>query len=54
MRPFKQRDEMWLATRALLQPDPGTGVGRLRLRTDRNAAIQLTGICFTVPSQWKG
>ncbi|MFF9192612.1 hypothetical protein [Streptomyces rochei] len=42
MRPFKKRDEMWLATRALLQPDPGTGVGRLRLRTDRNAAIQLT------------
>lgn len=27
---------------ALLQPDPGTGVGRLRLRTDRNTAIQLT------------
>ncbi|USQ89882.1 hypothetical protein NFX46_40050 (plasmid) [Streptomyces phaeoluteigriseus] len=25
MRPFKKRDEMWLATRALLQPDPGTG-----------------------------
>lgn len=42
MRPFKKRDEMWLATRALLQPDPATGVGRLRLRTDRNAAIQLT------------
>ncbi|MFI9155717.1 hypothetical protein [Streptomyces sp. NPDC053367] len=42
MRPFKKRDEMWLATRALLQPDPGTGVCRLRLRTDRNAAIQLT------------
>ncbi|WP_225637424.1 hypothetical protein [Streptomyces solaniscabiei] len=42
MRPFKKRDEMWLATRALLQPVPGTGVGRLRLRIDRNAAIQLT------------
>ncbi|MYX26801.1 hypothetical protein GTY75_08985 [Streptomyces sp. SID8381] len=42
MRPFKKRDEMWLACRALMQPDPHTGVGRLRLRTDRNAAIQLT------------
>ncbi|MFF9778291.1 hypothetical protein ACF1HJ_32115 [Streptomyces sp. NPDC013978] len=42
MRPFKKRDEMWFACRALLQPDPDTGVGRLRLRTDRNAAIQLT------------
>ncbi|KFG71692.1 hypothetical protein [Streptomyces mutabilis] len=23
MRPFEKRDEMWLATRVLLQPDPG-------------------------------
>ncbi|MEU0857495.1 hypothetical protein ABZ352_18930 [Streptomyces griseofuscus] len=42
MRPFRKRDEMWLASRALLQPDPGTGSGRLRLRVDREAAIQLT------------
>lgn len=42
MRPFKKRDEMWLASRALLQPDPSTGIGRLRLRVDREAAIQLT------------
>ncbi|MFD9248296.1 hypothetical protein [Streptomyces bottropensis] len=42
MRPFRKRDEMWLATRALLQPDPSTGSGRLRLRVDREAAIQLT------------
>lgn len=42
MRPFRKRDEMWLATRALLQPDPNTGIGRLRLRVDREAGIQLT------------
>lgn len=42
MRPYRKRDEMWLATRALLQPDPSTGSGRLRLRVDREAGIQLT------------
>ncbi|WP_196421377.1 hypothetical protein [Streptomyces sp. E1N211] len=42
MRPYRKRDEMWLATRQLLQPDPATGTGRLRLRVDREAAIQLT------------
>jgi hypothetical protein len=42
MRPYRKRDEMWLATRALLQPDPSTGIGRLRLRVDREAGIQLT------------
>ncbi|WP_237302808.1 hypothetical protein [Streptomyces sp. S063] len=42
MRPWRKRDEMWLATRALLQPDPSTGSGRLRLRVDREAGIQLT------------
>lgn len=42
MRPFRKRDEMWLASRALFQPDPSTGSGRLRLRVDRQAAIQLT------------
>ncbi|MCX4564773.1 hypothetical protein [Streptomyces albogriseolus] len=30
------------ATRQLLQSDPATGTGRLRLRVDREAAIQLT------------
>ncbi|WP_331762254.1 hypothetical protein OG612_44895 (plasmid) [Streptomyces sp. NBC_01527] len=39
---LNERAEMWLATRIPLQPHPATGVGRLRLRTDRNAAIQLT------------
>ncbi|NGO67017.1 hypothetical protein [Streptomyces boncukensis] len=42
MRPWRKRDEMWLATRALLQPDPSTGTGRLRLRIDREAAAQLS------------
>ncbi|MFJ4988801.1 hypothetical protein ACIP9H_33995 [Streptomyces sp. NPDC088732] len=42
MRPYRKRDEMWLATRALLQPDPSTGTGRLRLRVDRHAGIQLS------------
>lgn len=42
MRPYRKRDEMWLATRGLLQPDPSTGVGRLRLRVDRQTGIQLS------------
>ncbi|MEU1592831.1 hypothetical protein ABZ468_08195 [Streptomyces sp. NPDC005708] len=42
MRPYRKRDEMWLATRALLQPDPSTGRGRLRLRVDRQTGIQLS------------
>ncbi|MER7761529.1 hypothetical protein [Streptomyces sp. NPDC097619] len=42
MRPYRKRDEMWIAGRALLQPDPATGTGRLRLRVDRAAGIQLT------------
>ncbi|MFF3247043.1 hypothetical protein ACFYWY_25685 [Streptomyces sp. NPDC002870] len=33
---------IWLATRALLQPDPSTGTGRLRLQVDRQAGIQLS------------
>ncbi|MCX4976482.1 hypothetical protein [Streptomyces sp. NBC_00620] len=42
MRPWRKRDEMWLATRSLLQPDPSTGRGRLRLRIDKKAAAQLS------------
>jgi len=42
MRPFRKRDEMWLGGRILLQPDPKTGEGRLRLRLDEKAAKQLT------------
>lgn len=42
MRPYRKRDEMWLALRALLQPDPTSGRGRLRLRLDQKAKAQLS------------
>lgn len=42
MRPYRKRDEMWLAGRFLLQPDPSTGYGRLRLRVDVKAKAQLS------------
>lgn len=42
MRPYRKRDELWLAGRHLLQPDPKTGYGRVRLRTDQKCATQLT------------
>lgn len=42
MRPWRKRDEMWLTGRFLLQPDPSTGYGRLRLRLDHKAKIQLS------------
>lgn len=42
MRPWRKRDEMWLATRSLLQPDPSSGRGRIRLLVDRRAATQLS------------
>jgi hypothetical protein len=42
MRPWRKRDEMWLAGRFLLQPDPSTGFGRLRLRVPRRTQVQLS------------
>ncbi|MGW0033011.1 hypothetical protein ACWDXD_24740 [Streptomyces sp. NPDC003314] len=42
MRPYRKRDEMWLATRSLLQPDPSTGRGRLRYRIDKKSREQLS------------
>ncbi|MGY1502962.1 hypothetical protein ACW4TU_41410 [Streptomyces sp. QTS52] len=42
MRPYRKRDEMWLATRSLLQPDPSTGHGRLRYRIDKKSTAQLS------------
>ncbi|MGW3028491.1 hypothetical protein [Streptomyces sp. NPDC001221] len=42
MRPYRKRDEMWLATRGVLQPNPSTGTGRIRLRVDRQTGIQLS------------
>jgi hypothetical protein len=38
MRPNRKRDEMWLGGRFLLQPDPKTGEGRIRIRIVDNAA----------------
>jgi hypothetical protein len=43
MRPFRKRDEMWIATRQLLQPRVNEGLpGMLRLRVDRRTMAQLT------------
>lgn len=41
MRPYMKRDEMWVAGRGLLAPDPGTGEGRLRLKIDTKTVAQL-------------
>jgi len=41
MRPANKRAELWLAGRSLLQPDPSTEVGRLRLKTDDKTGAQL-------------
>lgn len=40
LRPYRKRDELWLATRTLLQPDP-EGRGALRYRVDRRTLAQL-------------
>jgi hypothetical protein len=42
LRPYRKRDEMWIAMRMLLQPDPSTGLGMVRLRVDHKARIQLS------------
>ncbi|GHE31354.1 hypothetical protein GCM10017673_37600 [Streptosporangium violaceochromogenes] len=42
MRPWRKRDEMWLAGRALLRPDE-VGNTSLRLRVDSRTAAQLSG-----------
>lgn len=42
MRPYRKRDELYLAGRFLFQPDPGTGFGRIRLRVDHKCKVQLT------------
>jgi len=42
MRPYRKRDELWLAGRWLLQPDPHTKEPRLRLRVDEGCAQQLS------------
>jgi hypothetical protein len=42
LRPYRKRDEMWLAGRALTQPGPDWQPGRLRLRIDQRTAAQLS------------
>ncbi|WP_431959358.1 hypothetical protein [Actinacidiphila sp. bgisy160] len=55
MRPWRKRDEMWLAARSLMQPAPtrrvdgreddgddAGGHGQLRLRVDHKCAVQLS------------
>lgn len=42
MRPYRKRDELWLAGRFLMQPDPSTGFGRVRLRVDDQCKKQLS------------
>lgn len=42
LRPYRKRDEMWLAGRALTQPGLDGQPGRLRLRVDQRAAAQLS------------
>lgn len=32
MKPYRKRDQMWLSGRALMQPDPDTGDGMIRLK----------------------
>lgn len=43
MQPYRKRDEMWLAGRAMLQLDPGTHTGRIRLRVSTKTAAQFSG-----------
>lgn len=42
LRPYRKRDELWLAGRSLLQPRQDTGRGVLRLRLDRRTIAQLS------------
>lgn len=47
MRPYRKRDEMFLAGRFLLQPDPSTGFGRVRLRVDHKCKVQLSTVGYS-------
>lgn len=51
LRPYRQRDELWLATRALIQPPPQGGAGQIRLRIDGRAAAQLAAPRYSTNSQ---
>lgn len=50
MVPSRQRDEMWIAGRALVQPAPGTGEPAGRLRLDRLALRQLSAPTYRTNS----
>ena len=41
-RPWRKRDEMWLAGRTLFRPEQGTGAAALRPRVDRATLAQLS------------
>jgi hypothetical protein len=41
-RPYRKRDEMWLAARSVLQPQPGEGFPVIRLRLDDKTRAQLS------------
>lgn len=43
LRPRTKRDEMWLAVRVHVQPQPGTGRSMIRLRVDGRTLAQLSG-----------
>ncbi|MER5322389.1 hypothetical protein [Streptosporangium roseum] len=41
LRPYRKRDEMWIAGRTLIQPDAATGLCQVRLRVDEMTQAQL-------------
>lgn len=49
-RPYRKRDELWLAGRSLLQPRQDTGRGALRLRIDRRTKGQLSAPTYSTNS----
>jgi hypothetical protein len=50
LRPYRKRDELWLAGRSLLQPSPQAPAGRLRLRVDGRTLAQLRSPTMTTSS----
>jgi hypothetical protein len=50
LRPYRQRDELWLAGRALLQPSQAFPDGQLRLRAGTKVAAQLRGPSMSTSS----
>jgi hypothetical protein len=50
LRPHRQRDEMWLAGRALMQPSRGFPDGQIRLRAGGKVAVQLRAPTMTTSS----